>query len=256
MSRTSDSVLDFWNQRAGLGAWAGTNDVIAKRLEMETLAGFVRDGLRIVDVGCGNGITAMELARRYAVHVTGIDFSPEMIAAAKGLAEGHSFKGRVEFMVGKVPGIVEAFDACDLAYTERTIINLQTWDEQQRAIREIGNLLKPGGLFLMCENSQDGLNELNDLRERVGLSRIQPPWHNRYLVDEELAGGTFGVLELERIEYYSSTYYLLSRIVNAFLSAQRGEEPQYDSPVNELALKLPPIGQLGQGRLWIWRRSR
>jgi len=255
VSGTSDGVLDFWNDRAGLGEWAGTNDVVAKRLEMETLAGFVRDGLRIVDVGCGNGITAMELARRYAVDVTGIDFSPEMIAAAKGLSAGQSFKGRVQFVVGEVPGIVGDFNPCDLAYTERVIINLPTWEEQQRGIREIGDLLKPGGLFLMCENSQDGLNELNDLRARVGLSPIQPPWHNRYLIDEEISRGDFGSLRLERVVYYSSTYYFLSRIVNAFLAAQAHEDPRYDSPVNQLALRLPSIGNLGQGRLWVWRRA-
>jgi len=255
VSATTDQVLDFWNQRAGLGEWAGTNDILAKRLEMETLAGFVTDGLRIVDVGCGNGIMAMELARRFDVDVTGIDFSPEMIGAAQKLSAGQAFRGRVRFQVGRIPG-VEGMAPCDIAYTERTIINLRTWPEQEQAIREIGTLVKPGGMFLMCENSQNGLDELNDLRERVALPRIQPPWHNRYLIDDELAGGDFGVLTLERVVYYSSTYYLFSRIVNAFLAAERGESPQYDSPINQLALKLPAIGQLGQGRLWIWRRTR
>ena len=254
MNSAPDSVLEFWNQRAGLGEWAGTNDVIAKRLEMETLAEFVADGLRIVDVGCGNGITAMELARRFAVEITGIDFSPEMIAAAKSLAAGQSFRGRVDFSVGKVPGIVDLPQGCDIVYTERTLINLPSWADQERAISEIGLLLKPGGMFLMCENSQDGLEQLNDLRRRVGLAPIQPPWHNRYLIDREIESGNFGVLRLDRIVYYSSTYYLLSRVVNAYLAAQAGTEPDYASPVNLLALQLPAIGNLGQGRLWIWRR--
>ncbi|HEV3139406.1 MAG TPA: class I SAM-dependent methyltransferase, partial [Vicinamibacterales bacterium] len=204
MSDTRDAVLEFWNQRAGLGEWAGTNDIVAKRLEMETLAGFVADGMRVLDVGCGNGITAMELARRFAVDITGIDFSPEMIAAARELSAGQSFRGRIDFVVGKVPGIVDRSEGVDLAYTERTIINLPTWNEQQRAIAEIGRLLKPGGRYLMCENSLNGLNELNDLRVLVGLPRIEPPWHNRYLIDEEIDAGSFGGLRLDRTVYYSS----------------------------------------------------
>ena len=250
-----DDVLEFWNHRAGLGQWAGTNDITAKRLEMETLAKFVREGMRIIDVGCGNGITAMEIARRFDVEITGLDFSPEMIAAAKSLAAPQTFRGKVTFAVAKVPGLTDTAAGCDLVYTERTLINLPTWSEQEQAIREIGELVRPGGCFLMCENSQDGLDELNALRQRIGLPRIQPPWHNRYLRDREIESGSFGSLALEHIEYYSSTYYLFSRIVNAWLAQREGVDPAYDSPINELALQLPSIGKLGQGRLWIWRRG-
>ena len=62
-------------------------------------------------------------------------------------------------------------------------------------------------------------------------------------------------IQLEEVKYYSSTYYFLSRIVNAALAAQEGKQPDYESPVNLLALNLPPIGDLGQGRLWLWRRE-
>lgn len=255
MKKSYDNVLKFWNERAGLGAWAGSRDVIAKHIEMDTLARFISDGQRVLDIGCGNGITAMELARRFAVRITGVDFSPEMVAAAQTLAADQEFRGRVDFMVGEVPGIINV-EPADVVYTERMVINLPSWAEQAQAIRDIGQLLAPGGLFLMCENSQTGLDRLNELRERVGLSRIEPPWHNRYLVDDEVAQGDGGVLELERVIDYSSTYYLLSRIVNASLAARDGREPDYDSPINRLALELPAMGNVGQGRLWIWRRTR
>ena len=74
MNNSYDKVLEFWNNRAGLGTWAGTRDVLAKHIEMDALAKFIADGQRIVDIGCGNGITAMELARRFAVRITGVDF--------------------------------------------------------------------------------------------------------------------------------------------------------------------------------------
>ena len=54
--------------------------------------------------------------------------------------------------------------------------------------------------------------------------------------------------------YHSSTYYFLSRVVNAWLAAKEGKEPDYNSPVNELALHLPAIGDMGQGRTWVWKR--
>ena len=61
-------------------------------------------------------------------------------------------------------------------------------------------------------------------------------------------------MKLDGCVYYSSTYYFLSRVVNAWEAAQSGKDPDYDAPVNQLALKLPPIGDFGQGRLWLWRK--
>jgi Nodulation protein S (NodS). len=149
----------------------------------------------------------------------------------------------------------EVQDQFDLVYTERVIINLSDWYTQRRAIENVFQLLKPGGAFIMCENSQNGLNDINELRLAVGLEPYQAPWHNRYLVDAEIQQIEFPGVTLETIDYYSSTYYLLSRVVNAWMAQQEGEEPKYESPINKLALKLPAIGNFGQGRIWVWRKG-
>jgi len=250
----TQDIRAFWNKRAGLGQWAGTRDVNAKQLEIEAISAYVRDGMHILDVGCGNGITAIEIARRYSVDVIGIDFAEEMVTAAKSMAVGQHLRGSVIFQVGdirKLSGFSEKFD---LIYTERALINLPDWSAQQQAIISTTALLVDGGLYVMCENSQDGLDKINLLRELVGLPQITPPWHNRYFRDAELQATTFPGVKLEGISYYSSTYYFLSRVVNAWLAAQDGQEPQYEAPVNQLALQLPPIGDLGQGRIWLWRK--
>ena len=92
-SNFRDDVRAFWNRRAGLGAWAGTRDVIAKQLEIIAISSHVKDGMRILEVGCGNGITAIEIARRFAVSVLGIDYAEEMVRAASELALGHGVVG-------------------------------------------------------------------------------------------------------------------------------------------------------------------
>lgn len=250
-----NDVLAFWNGRAGLGQWAGTRDVLAKQLEIEAIAAHVRDGLKILEVGCGNGITAMELARRYSVNITGLDYAAEMINAANGLAAGQQFKGSVSFRTGDVRKLPEFQHAFDLIYTERVLINLPDWAAQRAAIHDITRMLAPGGVFVMLENSQDGVDRINELRARVGLPPVEPPWHNRYLRDAELATLSIPGVTLEGIQHYSSTYYFLSRVVNAALAARDGVEPDYDSPINQLALSLPSIGGLGQGRIWLWRRK-
>ena len=105
----------------------------------------------------------------------------------------------------------------------------------------------------MCENSQDGLDKINELRSLVGLPEITPPWHNHYLRDSDIEQSSFPGLKLDAVRHYSSTYYFLSRVVNASLAQKEGKEPEYDAPVNQLALQLPSIGEMGQGRIWQWR---
>src|SRR5262249_48003303 len=180
-------VLAFWNNRAGLGQWAGTRDVIAKQIEIEVLASLVREGMRVLEVGCGNGITALEIARRHRVQVTAIDFAEEMIAAAKRLAEGQRLKGYIDFQVGDVRQMQSFPQSFDLIYTDLVFINLPDGPAQRQALAAIVELLTPGGVYAMGENSQDGLDAINALRARVGLTAISPPWHNRYLRDADLA---------------------------------------------------------------------
>jgi SAM-dependent methyltransferase len=251
----SDDVRGYWNARAGLGQWAGTRDVLAKQLEMEAIASHVRDGMRALDLGCGNGITALELARRYRVEVTGIDYAEEMVAAATRLAAGQALKGAVSFRVGDVLRLPPLPGGYDVVFTERTFINLPDWPAQRQAVGNALALVRPGGLFLMCENSQDGLERMNEFRAAVGLPKVTPPWHNRYLRDAELATLSFPDARLEEVIHHSSTYYFLSRVVNAWLAAQEGKEPDYEAAVNRLALRLPPLGEFGQGRIWKWRKA-
>jgi ubiquinone/menaquinone biosynthesis C-methylase UbiE len=247
-------VRAFWNKSSQLGEVAGTKDLIAKRLEIEAIAKYVHDGQRILDIGCGNGITAIELARYFKVDIFGIDFAEEMIKEARNSVKGINLKGTVRFEVGDIEHLPEFERKVDLAYTERALINLPDWETQKQAIRTITDQLVYRGQYVMCENSQDGLDIINSLRVRVGLKAIEPPWHNRYFRDVELERCDFPGVVLESIDFYSSTYYFLSRVVNAWVAAQEGKEPNYDSLINQLALQLPSIGNMGQGRIWVWRK--
>ena len=250
-----DPILDFWNNRAALKAQAGSSDIIAKGLEIEALARYLSDGLTLAEFGCGNGITAVELARRFGVLIHAFDFSAEMIKKARQYAEEAGVADRVRFEVADIrtPPVVEA--RFDVVYTERMLINLPDWETQARAIRALVGYLRPSGRLLLCENSRVGLDILNSLRRAAGLDSISPPWHNVYLDDAAMAALEVPGCHLERVEAYSATYYFLSRVVNAWLAHREGRQPAYDAPVNQLALLLPAFGDCAQGKLWVWRRG-
>lgn len=253
----------FWNERAKLGEYAGTRDRILKRLEIEAIAKYIRDGMTVLDAGCGNGETALELYERcnHRIFIEGIDQSGRMIEAAIIKSPKDVIRAEEEWRPGpwfRVANLLDLVkvDGYDLIYTERVIINLPAWEEQLRAMRHLISLLKPGGLYVMCESCQDGLDRINALRTKLNLPAIAPPEHNRYIVGREIAEAvSAGLLPSFGQDDFTSTYYLLSRVVNAAIAADAGCEPNYESPINQLALELPPLVYgLGQTRIWTFRR--
>ncbi len=48
-------------------------------------------------------------------------------------------------------------------------------------IENVRSTLKPGGLYVMIENTYEGLENLNSVRRQVGLDNIPVHWHNYFL---------------------------------------------------------------------------
>src|SRR5438309_3244525 len=94
-------IQSFWNERAALGEAAGTGDLVIKQLEMEALVSAARDGITVLDVGCGTGSTLIEMARRSAINGVGIDYASANIDAANSRLRDlqHELRGQVRFLV-------------------------------------------------------------------------------------------------------------------------------------------------------------
>jgi ubiquinone/menaquinone biosynthesis C-methylase UbiE len=259
----TDKKMAFWNTRAEFGDKAGTDDLPLKNIEMRVLSEYIHDGQNVLDIGCGNGLTAFHLLDRAKINITGIDFAEKMIIdAKKKLSDLGPDMKALTFAVGDVCNLpkipIVSGGKYDVIITERVLINLSSWKEQEGAIRDIINLLSPNGVYLMCENLTEGLNNINRVRMDLGLPEIQRPWHNCYLNEKEVLGIDFA----ELVEYrdFTSAYYFLSRVVNAWVAKKNNAEPQYNSDINQVSSHL--IGNrnfesmgLGQTRLWVWRRK-
>lgn len=250
-----NSSLEFWNERAHLGMVAGTNDLLAKQLEIKAIQQYIKPGMSILDFGCGNGITALTLAQAMDVHIFGVDFSPNMIEYAKLNKNKYNLRGTIEFHLGDQSYLEKMTNKFEIIYTERCIINIKSWEEQKKTIFKLLDLLQEEGMYLMCETSETSLRNINILRKSLDLPKINIPWHNRYLIDHEVEELNPDCATLEEVNNFSSTYYFLSRIINAKLSAQRHEEPRYEDPINMLALQLPPLGDFSQSKIWVWRKK-
>lgn len=251
-----NKVLEHWNQRATLEERAGSNDLVAKELEIRAISKHIKNGMVVAEFGCGNGTTAIELLRQHDIELYCFDFSPAMIESAKNLAKEAGMENRIHFQVGDVRDEPKQNKKFDVIYSERMIINLPDWESQAKAIQYLTSNLNAGGRYLMCENSKPGLDHLNKLRTSAGLEIISQPWHNVYLIDDLVASLDMRGVKLIDVEPFSSTYYFLSRVVNAWLANKEGKQPSYDAPVNQLALELPPFGDCSQGKLWVFEKIK
>lgn len=97
MSQTTpaNQLIDHLPTREGYDRWAAIYDdeqnplVAIEEPHVDALLGDV-SGRSVLDVGCGTGRHSVRLATRGA-HVTGVDFSPTMLAKARAKASSATF---------------------------------------------------------------------------------------------------------------------------------------------------------------------
>lgn len=68
-------------------------------------------GMRILDIGCGKGVTACYLAQKYDCEVIGVDLSGRMVEYARKAARRKGLANRVSF---------RRVDACNLPFEDES----------------------------------------------------------------------------------------------------------------------------------------
>ena len=258
-------IKNHWGKAAQEGAayapeifplkYCGTfKDYNIQHLEMKTLSNYIENGDTVVEIGCGKGYTGLYMAWAKKISMLGIDYSEEMISEAERnkMQIENTLKGDITFSLGNVVDL-ELNRTFDIAYTERCLINIPTWEEQKAAIRRIGRIIKHGGLFLMLEGSRQGLIRLNELRTKNGLSEIEVVWHNLFFDDQDLINFAADFFELIEINNFCSTYMLISRVLYPALIFP--EQPKYEARINELAAEMPNFGDFGYEKLFVFKRK-
>lgn len=101
----------------------------------------------VLDLGCGEGYVARQLAKRGATKVLGIDVSREMVERARDAAL-ESGDSNAEFIVGDASKFDElpenAFDLVVAVF----LFNYVTTDEMGRIMKNVARALRPGGRFV------------------------------------------------------------------------------------------------------------
>jgi SAM-dependent methyltransferase len=228
-------VKQFWDDRAAdpaLDASQVTHpDVWQRWLEIETIKTLVSPRDRVIDIGCGAGYATKQIAPR-VTDILGVDYSAGMIARATA----EDVPANARFAVGDVLNLSPAnFGVFDVAVTIRCLINITDWPTQQAALRNIAEVVRPGGRYIFVEGLRDGRDALNKLREAVGLERMPTVWHNLDFDRAETLGFLDEYFHLER-EIGFGSYDTIARVVHPLLVAP--DPPTYTAKINEIAARI------------------
>lgn len=156
----------------------------------------------LLDVTCGPGLYAVELARR-GLTVTGLDFGPAAIAYAQELAETQAVNGRTTFIQTDVRAYdfpQQQFDAALLIYGQLAVFPPA---EAAALLQNVARALKPGGKLcveLLNQGRVDKSNSTWWYTDDDGLWGAAPYLHlgERFWdADTQTSTERFQILHLE-----------------------------------------------------------
>jgi 2-polyprenyl-3-methyl-5-hydroxy-6-metoxy-1,4-benzoquinol methylase len=104
--------------------------------------------MRILDVGCGTGRHAINLATKGYKNITGIDLSPSMISAAKKVAQEKSVPVDFRICDARELPFENEFDAA-LCLCEGAFGLLENDAENYKILRAVHKALKKQGVFIL-----------------------------------------------------------------------------------------------------------
>ena len=190
------------------GSVAEAYDELGKKSRSSTYKKIVRDflqrvkwkgngGKTIIDVGCGSGLLAIELAKQTDAVVVGFDVSEDMINLAKRNLEQNTLSiknpERIEFFRGSVYALRKFF--CRKPFADYVICRnaLHRFERPSLALRQMYSSLKEGGSIYLRDLRRDA--DWNVIVERIGNQR----WERPELV-KDYVGAMAGMMTVDELK--------------------------------------------------------
>ncbi len=119
-----------------------------KRFLVSCVAPTLAPGSHTLDVATGTAAVAIDLATRTGCRVTGLDQSPEMLAAGRERVSRAGLAERVQLVEGSAEALPfgdATFDALTVTYLLRYV------DDPAVQVRELARVVRPGGPLASLE---------------------------------------------------------------------------------------------------------
>ena len=105
---------------------------------------------RLLEVGCGVGLTTCHLAARYGCQIVAVDLSAEMVSWASRRAQRKGLQERIEFRIADAQDLPFAEGMFDVVMCESVTAFPA---DQQKAVSEYARVTRPGGYVGMNEGT-------------------------------------------------------------------------------------------------------
>jgi SAM-dependent methyltransferase len=162
----------------------------------------LQPGMRILDMTCGPGFYAIDLAK-LGCSVVGVDFSPAAIAYARQLAEAEGVAGRCTFVEQDVLQMDydgQGFDAALFIYGQLAVFPR---DQAQTLLEKVACALRPGGRLCVELLNQERIDKVSNtwwFTDNTGLWGNAPFLHlgeRFWLPKQETSMERFQIIHLE-----------------------------------------------------------
>ena len=132
------------------------------------------------------------------------------------------------------------------------MINIQNYQDQKKALKNILKLSKKNTYFLIIEAFSSGLKNLNLIRKKFKLDTLKSAKCNKYLPDD-----FFNNKYLRKINHKNilSSYYLIARVFHPYYLKANNEKFKFNSEfVNYFKDIIPSVkGNYSQLKFLIFK---
>jgi ubiquinone/menaquinone biosynthesis C-methylase UbiE len=134
-----EALVARFEARGQNAVFARMLDDYLDRMELETAQS-------VLDMGCGTGLAARSIAKRadFSGHVTGVDLSAYLVAAAQRFAREEDLQDRTRFQTGDTRSLDREDDSFDAVVAHTLLSHVE---RPASVLQEAARVLRSGGLF-------------------------------------------------------------------------------------------------------------
>ena len=203
MITQSKKVSNYWEEKKTVSLI----DKNLRILETEFLQKNLSKKDKVLDLGCGDGESSKNLSK-FVKELYCYEKSKTLFNKAKKKVKGKN----VKFIHDDLKNLNDHKINVNKIITQRVIINFMSWRVQKEVMKLVYDKLPRNGEYLMIENTNQGFNDMNYMRKKLGINPVPiHSWHNKFMDYDLFLRFIDKKFKIKQVNNFN-TYYLLTRV--------------------------------------------